>query len=513
MKKLILSTLVLFCLGNVLAQNLPPNIEIISTVPDFNNNTITLTYTLNDVDGDNAEITLQMSDDNGATYEDVSLQVTGDIGYPIVDGTKEMVWTPTNFNANYKMRIIADDLQPVDIQAIVDQVDSNSIWEKVVNLEGIRHRFDPVFLGSIQMDIEDQMNSFGLEVEIQELPIPNYVGKNIIGINQGKSIDPEVYIIDGHYDTVDDSPGADDNGTGVAGMLEAARILSNYHFDHTIKFIGFDLEEEGFGGSAPYVSNSLLVGENLKGVINLEMIGYFDDAPNSQNFPSVFQTAFPDAHALLEADSFRGNFITNVGFTTFTALQDSFSVAAAIYVPELKVIDVIVTNFSDLANQALLRSDHAPFWFSNRAAIMLTDGAEFRNPFYHTADDRIATLDKEFMTNVVKASVATLAKLAGVRNCSVAEADILLNANELDCNFDIYPNPIQDDLYLQIGDCENGDLNLEIYDLRGVLVFEKEITTANSSSITIDLQDLNTGLYILKIGNEEGFASRKLLVE
>ena len=315
------------------------------------------------------------------------------------------------------------------------------------------------------------------------------------------------------YDTVDDSPGADDNATGIAGMLEAARVLSNYNFDHTIKFIGFDLEEEGFGGSAPYVSNSILTGENLKGVINLEMIGYYDDAPNSQIFPTLFQNAFPNAATILEADSFRGNFIINAGFTGLTALQDSFSNAAATYVPELKVVDLIATNFSDIPNQALIRSDHAPFWFSNRPAIMLTDGAEFRNPYYHTSNDVIGNLNKEFMTNVVKASVATLATLAGVRNCSVAETDILLNANELDCDFNIFPNPIQDELFLKIGDCETEDLNLEIYNLRGVLIFEKQITTANSSSITIDLQDLNTGLYLLKMGNEEGFVSGKLLVE
>ena len=140
MKKLILLTLFLFCLGNIFAQNSPPNISILTTVPDFNNNTITLTYTLSDVDGNDSEISLQASDDNGETYEDVSSQVTGDIGFPVVDGMKEMVWTPTNFNANYKLRIIADDLQPVDIQAIVAQIDSNQIWEKVMSLEGIRHR-------------------------------------------------------------------------------------------------------------------------------------------------------------------------------------------------------------------------------------------------------------------------------------------------------------------------------------------------------------------------------------
>ncbi len=516
MKKISLLLFLLFLFGkNVNAQNAAPIISNLIASTNLSNNTITLTYDLEDLENDDVEITMLVSIDGGVTFADPIVNVNGDIGFPITPGAGKLItWNAMNLSLDYKIKLVADDLQIIDIQTIVDQVDSNRIWDDLTALEGIRHRTAGLAqLENTQMMIEQNFLDHNLEVEIQELPITNYVGKNIIGKLKGKSESPDVYILDGHYDSVSTSPGADDNATAVAGVLEAVRVLSNYNFEHSIKFIGFDLEEFNLVGSVSYVSNSIQNQEPLKGVINMEMIGYYDDTPFSQSFPTIFQNAFPDANVLLQADSFRGNFIINAGTTQFTELQDSFYSAAQTYVPELKVINLIATNFVDLPNQALLRSDHASFWFGGRSAIMLTDGAEFRNPNYHTANDVKENLDLNFMTNVVKASIATIAKLANVRNCTSAEVDIISSTNELNCDFEIFPNPVGEQLKLNLRDCGLENLQVEIYDLKGVLVLEKNYQSLNSGFITINLQELKTGIYFLKIKDGERFLSKKIIVE
>lgn len=516
MKKIFpLLFLLIFFGKNILAQNAAPTISNLTASTDFSNNTVTLTYDLEDLENDEVEITLLISTDDGITFEETTANVSGDFGFPIIVGNdKQITWVAPNLLVDYKIKLVADDLQIVDIQTIVDQVDSNRIWDDLTNLEGIRHRTAGLAqLENTQMMIEQNFIDHHLEVEIQELPITNYIGKNIIGKHLGKSESPDVYIIDGHYDTVSNSPGADDNATAVAGVMEAVRVLSNYNFEHTIKFIGFDLEEFNLVGSVSYVSNSIQNQEPIKGVVNLEMIGYFDNTPFSQSFPTIFQNAFPDANTLLEADSFRGNFIINAGTTEFTALQDSFYSASQLYVPDLKVINLIATNFVDLPNQALLRSDHASFWFGGRPAIMLTDGAEFRNPNYHTPDDVKENLNLNFMTNVVKASIATIAKLANVRNCTSVEVDIISNTNELNCDFGIFPNPVLDEIKINISACGLENVAVEIYDLRGVLVVEKNNQQANGSFVTVNLQGLKTGIYFLKLKDGERFFSQKIIVE
>ena len=507
--------LLIFLGKNMLAQNAAPTISNLNAITDFPSSTVTLNFDLEDLENDDVEITMLISIDDGITFEEVTTDLSGDIGFPISAGmNKQIIWIAPNLFLNYKIKVVADDLQVVDIQSIVDQVDSTRLWDDLTALEGIRHRTTgATHLENTQLLLEQHFADHNLEVKIQELPITNYVGKNIIGRLQGKKEGADVYILDGHYDSVANSPGADDNATAVAGVMEAVRVLSNYNFDHTIKFIGFDLEEFNLVGSVSYVSNSIANQEPIKGVINMEMIGYYDDTPNSQSFPPIFQNAFPDANVLLEADSFRGNFIINAGATGFTELQDSFYSAAQTYVPELKIINLVATNFVDLPNQALLRSDHASFWFGGRSAIMLTDGAEFRNPNYHTTNDVKENLNLEFMTNVVKASIAAMAKLAIVRNCTSATVDIISSTEELNCAFEIFPNPVVNELKMNLADCGFDKFELEIFDLRGVSLLEKKFEEDSSGFITIDLQDFETGVYLLRIKEGESFFSKKIIVE
>ena len=224
MKKLITLYCLFFIIGNINAQNQPPVISNLTADVDYSNNTISFSYDLSDNENNTVEISLQVSDDEGQTYNVNTSSATGDIGFPINEGTgKQIIWTAPNLVTNYKTRLVADDLQPVDIQLIVDQVDSSQLWANVGFLEGVRHRvFGTELLNDTRDLMQQSFTNYGLNTTIQEFDFNGYTGQNIIGELAGKTEKENVLIIDGHYDTTSDSPGADDNATAVAGVLEAA---------------------------------------------------------------------------------------------------------------------------------------------------------------------------------------------------------------------------------------------------------------------------------------------------
>ncbi|MDX1686253.1 MAG: M28 family peptidase, partial [Saprospiraceae bacterium] len=348
MRHLLLLLYLLLTTAASFSQNQPPVIDNI----DINFNAadqMTITYDLQDAENDDAEISLRVSDDNGKTYTINTSGATGDIGYPVLPGNGKVIqWNYSgqiDMDGNYKLMLVADDRQPVDIQALVDGVDSTRLRNDLEVIEGVRHRTTgATHLENVKALIADRFDMYGLEDESVSWDRGGYDAKNIIGTKRGLSDQAEIYIIDGHFDTVDDSPGADDNGSAVAGVLEAARILAPYHFDKTIKFIGFDLEEAGLVGSNHFVNvDGLKAYETVGGVFNLEMIGYFNNTPNSQTFPFGFEQIYPQVYDTVRRDSFRGNFITNVGIETHPDLNQAFEDAATQYVPDLKVISLLAT--------------------------------------------------------------------------------------------------------------------------------------------------------------------------
>ncbi|MFH1012927.1 MAG: M28 family metallopeptidase, partial [Thermoplasmatota archaeon] len=123
--------------------------------------------------------------------------------------------------------------------------------------------------------IYDHFERFGLKAEYQDWSFPLYKGTNVVATLPGTNTESDaVFIISAHYDTVKDSPGAIDDGSGVVAMMAIAQVLSSYSFDHTIKFIAFSGEEVGAHGSYAYAKKAYEAHENIKAVLNLDMIGY-----------------------------------------------------------------------------------------------------------------------------------------------------------------------------------------------------------------------------------------------
>jgi Zn-dependent M28 family amino/carboxypeptidase len=193
-------------------------------------------------------------------------------------------------------------------------------------------------------------------------------------------------LIGAHYDAVPGTPGADDNATGVAALLELARAFASTPARYPIRLVAFDMEEYGLLGSTEYAVQLGQQQQPLRLMISLEMLGYCNSAPGSQLYPTGLERFYPN----------RGNFIALVGNlpTIFDLIRLKRKMRAGVPCEWLPV-----PNKGLIVPQTRL-SDHAPFWDQGYPAIMVTDTAFLRNPHYHKASDRIETLDLDFLTGV-----------------------------------------------------------------------------------------------------------------
>lgn len=208
-------------------------------------------------------------------------------------------------------------------------------------------------------------------------------------------------IIAAHYDTVAGSPGADDNASGLAVMLEAARSLVEVAPGRCVQFIAFGLEEEDLLGSLAYTSALRAVNREILGAIVLECVGYVRVEDGSQLAPPGTPIAVPSA----------GDFLAIVGNTASASLAAAIEQAAQQRVPKLKTRSLLVPGNGELLPDTR-RSDHAAFWEYRYPAVMLTDTANFRNPHYHQPSDTLDTLDLSFMQQVAEVVAAAAVDLA-----------------------------------------------------------------------------------------------------
>lgn len=431
-KKSIIWAILLASFGVLQAQNAVPQISNLSLAADTLAHRVDISFDLADLENDPMELWIQVSADSGRTWRVAIDSLSGDQGFPISAGNGKMIswhyrpatlamFSPAGL-ASLKVRVIADDRQTVDLQEVVDLVDSTRLHQDLLAMEGVRHRATaPAHLAATKDSLESLFNNYGLHPYRYGQAFGSYTCENVIGRRSGTRNDTATWQISGHFDTVNNSPGGDDNGTAVATVNEAVRVLSQFQTKQSLRFFQFDLEEEGLIGSYQYVLNGIPDWEQPKGLLNMDGVGYYSEVPNSQVMPFGFNILFPVAYNAVAADSFRGNFLTSVTNTASSWLDTTFVSTAASYVPALRVVS-LVTAGTGLTTIDLRRSDHAPFWDAGLPAIFFTDGANFRNPNYHTPNDSVGALDMNFYVNNVKAIVATLARLAQLEHSTVAEA-------------------------------------------------------------------------------------------
>ncbi len=420
------------CLGlHLCAQNAIPTLSNISLVADTANHRVDVSYDLGDAEGDAMEIWIQVSADSGRSWRVAIDSLSGDHGFPIAAGAGKLLswhYVPSTLSAygaglaNYRLRVVADDRQTVDLQNVTDLIDSTRLHHDLLALEGVRHRSSGLpKLEATKDSLEALMAQYALHPYRHGASFGNYVCENVIGRRSGTRRDSACWQISGHFDTVNNAPGGDDNATAVACVSEAIRVLSNFQTKESLRFFYFDLEEAGLIGSFQYVANGIPDWEQPKGLLNMDCVGYYSEAVNSQVMPSGFNILFPVAYNAVAADSFRGNFITSIVNTASSWLDTVFVSTAAAHVPSLKV-STLVTPGTGLLTVDLRRSDHAAFWDIGVPAIFFSDGANFRNPNYHTQNDTVGAIDMNFYVKNVRAIVTTMARLAQLEHSAVAEA-------------------------------------------------------------------------------------------
>lgn len=516
---------ILACSLAAFAQNTKPIVSIQNVSVDQTQQKVNISYQLTDAQNQSCEVWLKISTDGGDFYQQIAASaLTGDIGNGIAPGPiKNLVWdysAQTGNIFNTKIKLYASDNQAVSISDMVSEVDSNSLRSNLEYVEGIRNvgtTAGLAHLNEVRDSIQANFNRDGLTTEQHNFIYNTKAGMNILGRKTGAKDEAITYIMDAHYDGVPNAPAADDNGSGVVGVLEAAKILSKYEFEHSIRFIGFDFEEAGLIGSQKYVQTGIKTYEDIQGVLNYEMIGYYDNSPNSQSIPAGFSTLFPQTTQAIINDSSRGNFLFVCGNTASAALSTSFLNYVTQYVPNLKAYKADVPGTGTIAPD-LRRSDHAPFWDTGKKALMLTDGADFRNHHYHTPGDSIGTLNFTFMSNVVKATLATIAELAVPISAGYDGFDLaVLSSNDhhhaFPAKIEVYPNPSNGKLNLKVTSENAIKTRIEIFDLNGKIVWSKITDFAKGDNLqTYQLSDLAAGNYMMVITSDEHTFSQGIVL-
>lgn len=253
--------------------------------------------------------------------------------------------------------------------------------------------------------IEQTLSSFGLKPLVQVFAADGRPVRNIeVVLDAEEAGGAGTYVIGAHYDSVYDCPGANDNGTGVAAVLELARLLADGRAGSArIRLAFFVNEEQPYSktpamGSWRYAKRLSEEGEKVLGAIVLETIGYFSDAPGTQAFPLPIGLFYPNI----------GNFVAFVGMMRARGLVRrtlrTFRRSAAF--PSIGGVAPAFIPGIDL-------SDHWAFHHFGCPALMITDTAPYRNPQYHRLTDKPETVDYESLARVTMGLERTVRELAG----------------------------------------------------------------------------------------------------
>jgi Zn-dependent M28 family amino/carboxypeptidase len=276
---------------------------------------------------------------------------------------------------------------PVQIDRLFQVVSTLTLVEPARNYQNVQS------LNQIAEYIHQEFKKWDCQIHIQKFWAEDQMYQNVIA--SFGNLDAPRIVVGAHYDVDGNQPGADDNASAVAGLLEIGHLLNELKPDlkYRVDLVAFCLEEAPFFdtewmGSTVYAQSCLREDARVKAMICLEMIGYYSDEPNSQKYPSPeLAQMYPN----------QGNFVVVVSKlgqeTLVQNVQQSMQMVANIDVQSICAPqDMQIINLSD----------HYSFWKAGYEAVMITDTSFLRNPNYHLVSDTIDTLDFNRMAEVVK---------------------------------------------------------------------------------------------------------------
>lgn len=305
-------------------------------------------------------------------------------------------------------------------------------------------------------------------VETQNVYASGQVGQNIIVTKTGTTFPDEFIVVTGHYDTIF-GPGANDNGSGTAVILEMARILQNIPTEYSIKFIHFTAEELGLIGSKQYVEN-IVVPQNLniKLVLNIDQVGGVANQVNN-TITCEKDVEWP------------------------TSNDDESATATSQLATSMELYSNLQTHISHAYG-----SDYVPF---QEKGFVITGLYEFNeSPYPHSPQDTLENMDPDFVYQVTKGALGAL--------CFFAKAYEEMSTNELQNKaITVYPNPTSQFVNVKLPQAES--MEFKIIDLDGKLHLQGIISNKNHK---INLKNLKSGVYILNLNNQNQSFSQKIII-
>lgn len=282
-----------------------------------------------------------------------------------------------------------------------DRLREHVVW--LAGKLGERNTRNYQALASAAEYLSEQLREMGLPVRGEPYRVDGQDVVNVVAELKGASRPEEIVVVGAHYDSVPGSPGANDNATGVAAMLELARLLKDAKPSRTVRFVAFVNEEPPYFqteemGSLVYARQAKERKEKIVVMLSLETIGYYSDKPNSQQYPAPFGKVYPDT----------GNFIAFVGNLRSGRLVRS-AIASFRNNASIPSEGVVAPG----AIMGIGWSDHWSFWQAGYRALMITDTALFRYPRYHAESDTPERLDYDRMARVVGGILPVVRDLAG----------------------------------------------------------------------------------------------------
>ncbi len=276
------------------------------------------------------------------------------------------------------------------VEMLAEQIGERNVW----NAEA---------LAAAATYIRNNLKDSGYKVAVQSFNSRELKVQNFEVELPGNTLPKEIVVLGAHYDTVVGTPGANDNASGIAALLEIARLLTGKTNARTIRLVAFVNEEAPFYfsdemGSQVYATRSRDRGEQINAMLSLETIGYYTNEAGSQKYPFPFNYFYPDT----------GNFIGFVGnLSSRRLVKQSLAAfrASSAFPSEGVAAPGWITGVA--------WSDHSSFWQAGYPAIMITDTAFYRYPHYHRATDTAEKLDYKSLARVTRGLADVATTLAG----------------------------------------------------------------------------------------------------
>ncbi|MBE0432264.1 M28 family peptidase [candidate division WOR-3 bacterium] len=381
------------------------------------------------------------------------------------------------------------------VAEILTLVDADSILAKVQRLQDFVTRLsihDSCLAAAYH--IHDRFTALGLDSVFFQYHTTGHA-PNVIAIKRGTLYPDSIYaVICGHFDSYafyspNFAPGADDNASGTSAVLEAARVMRDYDFEYSIRYIAFSGEEYGMYGSGYYAQHARAQGDSILGVINGDMLAYVDIAPESLEV--IAKPSNPPCEPF----------------------ADFFIAAADTYTALLTHKQLSYT---------MVYSDHAPFWDQGYLALCnIEDWTNYgtNNPFIHSTGDSIGAgfNNLAFCTECTKAEIAALALLAVPVGTGIAEAPADRPGNVVIC---VRPSVSKGLFAISLASGSMDLVGLRIHDVTGRLVKNIALPSSETSrllSVTWDGTDnagqqLAAGIYFVAVDNGAATQTEKLVL-